>query len=382
MLAPSSTPAALAELRSLQPRRVCLIKPSAMGDIVGALPVLAALRQRWPQAWIAWVVNESFRDLLDGHPALDAVIAYDRRGARPTPAGAAGLFTFLRQLRRGRFDLVVDLQGLLRSGLMALATGAKARVGLADAREGASWCYTHHVPPPGRRDQQHAVRRLLRLAEVFGADVEDPQFLVPTPGAERAWARATLAPVPRPRLVLNLGASWKTKRWPPEHFAAIARRAARTYGAGLVAIGGAQDGPLVADLARRIAPNIVLDLSGRTSLRQLAAVAAESDLVLSNDSGPLHLSSAAGARVIGVYTCTSAALHGPCGANAVAIQSDIWCAGSYRKRCGRLECMRELTPERVWPLVARALDAACRQQDAAAAVVRHSSPPEHRAGSR
>ncbi len=365
--------AALAELRMLSPQRICLIKPSAVGDIVNALPVLSALRRRWPEAWIAWVVNHSFRSLLDGHPALNEVIAYDRRGTKLTPTGVARARGFLQQLGRGGFDLAVDLQGLLRSGIMALATGSKVRVGFADAREGAVRFYTHQVPSPRDHNPVHAVDRLMRLAEVFGADVTEPRFVVPLGADDRAWAQALVQNVPRPRLVLNPGASWKTKRWPPRQFGEIARRAHDARGAGLVAIGSAEDAPLVAELRACLDPIPVLDLCGQTTLRQVAAIAAESDLVLSNDSGPLHLASAAGCPVVGLYTCTSPQLHGPYGRDAAAIQTNIWCAGSYLKTCSRLDCMHELTPDRVWPLVLSRLDATR---------LRHSSLSGHQGGSR
>jgi ADP-heptose:LPS heptosyltransferase len=138
----------------------------------------------------------------------------------------------------------------------------------------------------------------------------------------------------------------------------IARRANEARGAGLVAIGSAEDAPLVAELRGCLDPIPVLDLCGRTTLRQVAALAVESDLVVSNDSGPLHLASAAGCRVVGLYTCTSPQLHGPYGPDATAIQTKIWCAGSYLKTCPRLDCMHELTPDRVWPLVLGQLDVA------------------------
>jgi heptosyltransferase-1 len=353
---PASTPRNGPDLRSLQPRRVCLIKPSALGDVVNALPVLSALRRRWPDAWIAWVVNRSLRGLLDGHAALDEVITYDRGGTRPTPAGLWRFAAFLRRLRSGAFDLTIDMQGLLRSGLMTGVTGAPTRVGLADAREGATHFYTHKVVPPGSRGEAHAVDRLLRLAQAFGADVEEPRFEVACGETDRRWARDVLHGMPRPRLILNLGARWATKRWPPAHFAEIARRAASTHGAALVAIGAPEDVPFVAEMLSRLEPIPVLNLCGRTTLPQLAALSAEADLVVSNDTGPLHLATAAGARVVGLYTCTSPGLNGPYGPNASSIQTRVWCAGSYRKTCSRMDCMRELTPDRVWPLVKDQLD--------------------------
>jgi heptosyltransferase I len=148
-----------------------------------------------------------------------------------------------------------------------------------------------------------------------------------------------------------VGARWETKRWPPEHFAEIGRRAAHEFGAGLIAVGSGGDRPLVDQLLRRLGGISVLDLCGQTRLMQLAALFLESDLVVSNDTGPLHLAAAAGSRVVGIYTCTSPGLTGPFGPRAATVQSCVWCAPSFIKKCHRLECMAELTPNRVWPTV-------------------------------
>lgn len=352
-------------LRHLRPRRVCIIKPSALGDVVNALPSLAALRARWPEATIAWVVNRSLRGLLDGNPAIDEIIPYDRARARLSFGGCAILARSLAELRRREFDLAIDLQGLLRSGLMTAATGAKVRVGLADFREGSTWFYTHRIPPPP--PDSHAVDRLLRVAEAFGADISSPRHVIPFAETDRQWARSMLAGVARPRLALNLGARWPTKRWPPEHFAEVARRARRERGAGLVATGAPEDAPAVAALVARIDPHPILNLCGQTTLPQLAALASESDVVLSNDTGPLHLAAAVGARVVGVYTCTSPKLNGPYGPRALAVATGVWCQASYVKTCDRLECMSELTPDRVWTAILAQLDARRAEEPARSA---------------
>jgi heptosyltransferase-1 len=337
------------DLLGLRPRRVCLIKPSALGDIVNALPVLSALRGLWPEAHIAWVVNRGLRGLLEGHPDLDDVIPFDRGGPRMGLQGAVAAGRFLTGLRRRRFDVVIDLQGLLRSGIMSAVTGAPVRVGRADAREGSRRFYTHRVPPPA--PDAHAVDRLLPIARAFGADIASPRFVLPIQDGDRRWAREVMAGVPAPRLVLNLGARWPTKRWPPAHFAELARRAVRECGAGLVAIGAPEDRPVVEEFGSLVSGLPWLDLCGKTTLPQLAAVASESDLVVSNDTGPLHVAAAAGARVVGIYTCTSPELNGPYGPKAVSVRTSVWCAASYLSRCDRLECMAELTPDRVWPVV-------------------------------
>ena len=340
----------LAELRGLQPDRVCLIKPSSLGDVVHALPVLSSLRSLWPDAHIAWVVNRGLCGLLDGNPDLDEVIPFDRSQMKLSASGLGSISRFLLDLRRRRFDLTVDLQGLLRSGVMARATGAPIRVGLADCREGSRHFATHLIPSPG--PESHAVDRLLKVAEAFGAEIAEPRFRVAIGPDDLEWARSALESVPRPSLAINVGARWLTKRWPPEHFAEVARRAVQERGAGLVLVGAPEDHSLVDELRAVLDPIEALNLCGRTTLPQLAAIASETDVFLSNDTGPLHLAAATGTKVVGVYTCTSPARTGPYGPNAVAVKSCVWCAPSFVKTCPRLECMAELTPEKVWRAVA------------------------------
>jgi heptosyltransferase-1 len=298
-------------LTALVPDRLVVIKPSALGDVINAFHALSALRHHWPRARISWVVNRSLRGLVEGHPQIDEVIEYDR-----AHSGIRAFGRFLRGLRDRRLDLAIDMQGLLRSGLMTFATGAPVRVGLADAREGSRWFYTHRIVAP--LDGMHAVDRLLALASAFGAGASRADIgpVVAVGPGDREWAQTVLAPVSRPRLAINLGARWETKRWPPEHFAEVARRAVAHQGAGIFAVGALEDRPFVQELIERLAPVPVLNLCGETTLPQLAALAQESDVVLSNDTGPLHLAATAGARVVGVYTCTSPALNGPHGPRA------------------------------------------------------------------
>jgi lipopolysaccharide heptosyltransferase I len=337
-------------LTGLDPERVCVIKPSALGDVCNATPAFAALRALWPEAHFSWVINTGLRGLVDGLAGLDEVIPFDRKRIRASPSGLAWAWKFGRELARQRFDVVIDLQGLLRSGLMSAATRAPIRVGLSDAREGATRFYTHRVPMPA--ETTHAVDRLLRVAAAFGADIEEPRFQAAMTDADRDWADAVLRNVPGPRVGLNLGARWITKRWPPEKFAEIGRRAADQFGAGLVALGAPEDRPLIEALTRTLEPTSVLDLSGRTTLPQLAAVCSRLDLMVSNDTGPLHLAVAAGTRSVGIYTCTDPAENGPYGPRSVSVRTKVECAGSYLQNCPTLHCMDELTVERVWRAVA------------------------------
>src|SRR5262245_43880229 len=197
--------------------RIVVIKPSALGDIIHALPVLTALRRRFPAAHISWVVNRSYEPLLAGHPDLTETIPFDRGLHRRGVGGALkGLRGFVGQLRERRFDLVIDLQGLFRSGLMTRLSGAPRRVGLSSAREGATLFYTDVLDGTGRTEG-HAVGRYLRAAGALGAAPE-VAFRFPVFEAEHAWAEGQLSAWQRPWIMAAVGSRWPTKRWPPSHF--------------------------------------------------------------------------------------------------------------------------------------------------------------------
>lgn len=329
-------------------RRIALIKPSALGDIVHSLPVLTALRRRYPHAHLTWVVNRAYAPLLRGHEDLDAILPFDRGAGRAGALAAAlGFGRFLSRLRRERFDLVIDLQGLLRTGLMALATGAPRRVGLASAREGSRWCCTDLVADGGGL---HAVERYLLVARALGTGDAPVRFRVPVAEPARQWALDALRGCPRPWLALGVGSRWMTKRWPPEHFARLARRALDRFGGSVLFVGGADERAL----ARRAAAGLggaVRDFTGSTTLPQLAALLSLADAMIANDTGPLHLAVALGRPVVAPYTCTQIRRTGPYGARGGAVATSVWCAGSLRKHCERLECMSELTPDRLWPVL-------------------------------
>ncbi len=329
-----------------EPERIAVIKPSALGDIVHSLPVLTALRRRFPPAQIAWIVNRTYAPLLCGHPDLNEIIPFDRGAMRAgLLTGGISFARFLHDLRKRRFDLVIDLQGLLRTGLMTMATRAPARIGLASAREGAAMCYTHHVDD--RTDVVHAVDRYWRVVEALG-EKSHKSFHVPIQADARAWAREQLQSFPRPWLAVGVGSRWLTKRWPPEHFAALARQAQERFGGTAVFVGSPEEA-LLADQAAGLMRGPVCRLAGKTTLPHLVAILAEVDAMIANDTGPLHLAVALGRPVVAPYTCTLSEKTGPYGQGERAVATTIWCRGSYLKTCPRMECMAELTPARLWP---------------------------------
>ncbi|MCA9099636.1 MAG: glycosyltransferase family 9 protein [Planctomycetales bacterium] len=344
-------------LAQLEPRRVCLIKPSALGDVVQTLPILAALRGRWPSAHIAWVVHRGLMDVLADHPDLDEVIPFERGGSWAGRTG--GALHLAKRLRRGGFDLAIDFQGLLRTGVMARLTGAARRVGFAGAREGAPLAYTDRVAVPP--ETQAAVERYWALAVALGCRGRPGSGRVGLGDAHRAWAAEQLADLPRPIVAIHPGAQWTTKRWPPMHFAAVAKRAQRETGAGIVLVGGPGDGILAEAIAECLDGPCV-NLAERTSLRQLAAVSAAADVFVSGDTGPMHLAAAMQTPVVAVFTCTSPRRAGPHGSGHRVVSAAVACAASYRRKCHSMICMDELSPDRLWPALAATLADVARRQ--------------------
>jgi ADP-heptose:LPS heptosyltransferase len=195
----------------------------------------------------------------------------------------------------------------------------------------------------------HAVERTWRAADALGAG-GDKFFRLHLDDMARLWALEQLRDLPRPWLAVGVGARWVTKRWPPEHFATLVRRAQDHFGGTAIFVGAADETPL-AEAAARLLTNPSLILAGRTTLPQLAALLSLADVMIANDTGPLHLAAALGRPVVAPYTCTEVKQNGPYGQAGHAVETAVWCQGSYLKRCSRMECMRELTPDRLWPVL-------------------------------
>ena len=335
-------------LLDVDARRICVVKPSALGDIVQALPLLGMLRSRFPRASVSWVIRRDLAELLAGHPELSELIPFRRDG------NAREFLSLLALLRGRRFDLVIDLQGLFRTALMTVATGAPLRVGLETAREGANLACNCVIPDSGRNVPAHL--RYWRVAEALGSADHSRVTVVPMTAAASSWAAEIVGPLRRPILAIHPGATWETKRWPAAKFAEIACR----FDGSVVVVGSSQEhkaGVQIADAVLGMSGSAI-DLTGRTTLKQLAAVLAAVDLLVSNDSGPLHLAAALATPVVGIFTCTSPLRSGPAGNLHELISTGVPCAASYEKTCpfrgpAHLTCLTELSVERVWTAVER-----------------------------
>jgi heptosyltransferase-1 len=355
------------------PRRVLIIKPSAIGDVVHALPVLNLVRRAWPGAYIAWLVTPACAGLLEDHPQLNEVIRFERKRfgqGWKNPAAAIGLFRFARQLRSKQFDLVIDLQGLFRSGWLAWQTRAPIRIGFANAREFAPLFYTHRVPID--TPEQHAVDRYLMVTDALGCGREPIEFrFAPTREEDQRAVAKLLKDEPSPYAVLLPGTNWATKRWPVEHFASVVAPLRERFGLRTVVAGAASD----RELASRI--NGTIDLTGATSLSQLVTLLQGASVVVANDSGPMHIASALGLPLVTPYGPTSPVRTGPYGRADTVVRLDIVCSPCFSRTCSHQSCLQWLGPQHVVHAIERQLAAATAQSGSGAARsgAAASSPP-------
>ncbi len=321
--------------------RILIIKPSSLGDVVHALPTVNLVRRRFPDATITWLINDNFASLLKKDcPVIDGIIAFPRRELGKLWRLPRAL-KFLRRLRAERFDLVIDLQGLLRSGIMTWATGAARRVGLSDAREGSRLFYNEIV----QVSRAHAVDRYLLAARHLGGEAGPVEFPLPSVASDIAFIDE-LVPPARPLIAVNPSARWETKLWGDDRFAALIKQLPRDR---VVLTGSAEDAPRIEKLAQGRA-----NLAGKTDLAQLAEVYRRCAVVITNDSGPMHLAAAVGIPVVAIFGPTDPALTGPYGKRHVVLRSGIPCSPCMKAECHhtpRMECMSLVTVEQVMAAV-------------------------------
>lgn len=297
------------------PRSIVIVKLSAIGDVLHGVPVAVALRRSFPDARIGWVVEGRAADVLAGHPAVDHLFRLPR-GWLTSPRT---VFALRQQLRWFAADVTIDLQGLLKSAVATMLTGARTRIGHArpESREHAWLAYSHPVVGSGA----HVVERNLALLEPLGCATAEPDFRMPHWPVSRLRVQrwVTALRLPRSPVLFNPGAGWPSKRWPLERFAAAARAVARRDGQPVIVVWGG-------DQERSAAGRIVADACGAaiaapaTSLQDLGELCRLSRVFVSGDTGPLHLAAAVGAPCVGLFGPVPASRNGPYGRSHVCVE--------------------------------------------------------------
>lgn len=346
------------------PQRILIIKLSAIGDVIHTLPFLEALRDRYPNARIDWLTEKESSAIVEGHPLLDRVIVSERKSwqtrfRRYDELGKvfSEVVQFTRRLRRPEYDLVIDLQGLFKSALCAAVVRGKRKVGPSGGREGSRLALTETVPVDY---EEHAVDRYLRVAKALGAHTNGWKGEIPVTAADIRFADGLVKKhgLENRRIVaINPMARWETKLWDEGKFAVLADKLAGEMGLAVVFTGSSSDGKVL-ERIRGLSATKPVSLAGRTSLKQLACLYKRCALLISTDTGPMHMAAASGCPVVALFGPTAPWRTGPYGPEHVVVQEELTCTPCFKKSCDAMLCMKSITPGMVLDSVRAVLERA------------------------
>jgi heptosyltransferase I len=332
--------------------KILILKPSSLGDVIQALPVLRLLKLHFRDAEIFWWIDAANAPLLENDPDLAGIILFHRKRWK-SPLHWNEVFQSIRQMRAHKFDLVIDLQSLLRSAAFAWAAHGKKLVGLDDSREGASGFYDLAVP---RKDYfTHAADWYLSVLTALKIPVHKNFVWLPenqkiSDDVKQKWLDSKLKTENSKLIFLQPGARWKNKRWPAEHFAALVRELGKKFPTAQFFVVGGKDDSSLGEKISAAAPEKVLNLCGQTSLPEMVELLRLGDLLVTNDTGPMHVAAALGKPVVALFGPTEARRTGPYGQFENVLRIPLPCAPCMTSRCHfsqPQECLRALPPELV-----------------------------------
>ncbi len=329
---------------------ILVVKYSSLGDIINAVPAVKLLREGLPEARIHWLINQAYAPLIEGVAFVDEVIVAQGRGLGPT-------LRVIKVLRSRRIDMVVDLQGLLKSAVIGYFSGAKRRVSFPYTREGSAIFYNEKIGA-SRSDGVHAVvENASVVAGILG--IELPVKLsteLPVSQAATGQAEGLLkeAVGSGPLLVLSPTSRWDSKMWGAASFATLADIFIEQNNAKVVFTGTPGDLQYIKGIIKKM-KHKALNLAGKTDIAQLAAVFRAADIYIGCDSGATHIAASQGTAVVAVFGPTDPAYTGPYGDNAEVVSMKASCSPCRKRECKDMRCMHRVTPDMVYKAAVRRL---------------------------
>jgi lipopolysaccharide heptosyltransferase II len=326
--------------------KVFILKPSSLGDVIQALPVLRMLRKHHARAEVYWWLDAGLLPLLEDDPDLAGLIPFERR-RWASPLHWDEVARSISSIRAHRFDWVIDLQSLARSAACAWLAGGEFTIGLEDPREGAHALYDIAVPRTSA--DTHAVDWYLKTLAPLGVPIDwNIDWLPLRPRVARAL-QEKWHPEPGRWIAIQPGARWMTKRWPTEHYIQVVHQLAALVADARFAVLGGMDDQEAGQAIAAAAPGRTLDLTGRTSLPEMIEWIRRCELVLSNDTGPMHVAAALGRNVLAIFGPTEPRRTGPYRQVKNVLQLSLPCVPCLATQCRLentpLECLRGIGPD-------------------------------------
>lgn len=334
---------------------ILIVKLSAIGDVIHALPVASALKQLYPQCRLTWIVEKPACDLLTNHSYIDEIIVFEKAKYKSFWGLLQHGNELAKQLKTKKFDLAIDLQGLFKSAAISWLSGAKERLVYCNARE-----LSHLVGKRvcGSFSQEHVVERYLDVVRYLGATIKKPDFCLTITEAEAELAIKIAAKagldVNQAYVVLAPGTNWPNKCWPLAHFSDLANKLTANQLIPVI-VGGPSDQHLAAEISAHtnIPP---IDLTGKTSLKQLAFIIQQARAFVGGDTGPMHLAAAVQTPVVALFGPTDHSRNGPYGDKNITLTVERECQGCWNRNCPKNEdCLEIITANQVFEAVTLAI---------------------------
>jgi lipopolysaccharide heptosyltransferase I len=323
------------------PKRILIVLHGSIGDVTRALPLATILRKGFPRAFLAWSIEPACFPLLLGNREIDEVILFDRRRAWRS-AGQ-----FLAKVRSGKFDLVLDLQRLFKSGFIGWWSGAHRRIGFhrRDSKE-LNWVFNNlHIPEFG--EEIPKIEHYLKFADYLGIERADLEWDFALTAEEMSSVQRQLAATRRPFAVLFVGSRWESKQWFPFQINQCAEELESEHKLGVVLLGGSDDKKL-AEEAESLSVTKLTNLVGQTSLREAIGIIQQAKLAIGPDTGLMHIAAAVRTPVISLWGATNPRRTGPYGFGELVLQGKAPCVPCQRKTCsiGRI-CLQSITSKQI-----------------------------------
>ena len=336
---------------------ILIVKLSAIGDVIHTMPALNAIRSHFPDAHITWLVEEDAASLVEGHEALNRVLVSKRkrwmRGLRSSSffSTTSEIYRFIKELRDTDYDMILDFQALLKSGvLIALARG-KRKIGFGKGLEHMEHSYiflSERIPAVDM--EIHALSRGMMFIDALGIPSNMVEYKLPVSrhdyekvdGLMRTYGLLGAKPL----IAINPVAKWETKLWANKKFSQLADILIDRYDAKIVFTGGPDDRPTIKDIMAVMKGHAV-NLAGHTTLKMLAALYEKMVFVVSTDTGPMHMAAAVGTPVVALFGPTAPWRTGPFGSIHQIVRAELDCAPCFKRECKTIDCMEQISVQQV-----------------------------------